>query len=103
MIDLASRQMVAADELSDWLEDMADGTGPAIVLLGVPHRWGRSTVLDWLAETAEPREGDPVTFVFRIPAVDLPDGRGAQASEIRNWLADAAVRHPVAKALGLDR
>ena len=50
MAVLADRQRVAVGELSEWREDVADGVGPAIVLLEVPRDWGRSTVLEWLAD-----------------------------------------------------
>jgi hypothetical protein len=87
MVVLANRQMVAAAELSEWREDVADGVGSRIVLLKVPQGWGRSTVLDWLAEAVESAEGDPVTFVLRIPGRELPEGRGSQAAACAGcWL-----------------
>jgi len=60
-------------------------------------------VLDRLAETAGPGEGDPVSFLFRIRGRELLEERGAQAAAICGLLADAGTRHPVAKVLGLDR
>ena len=95
--------MVAVSELSEWREDVAGGIGPRIVLLAVPCAWGRSVVFDRLAEIAEPGEGDPVSFLFRVAGRDLPEGRGVQAAALCGLLADAGTRHPVAKALSLDR
>jgi Tetratricopeptide repeat len=103
MAALGDRQLVAVGELSEWREDVAGGVGPAIVLLEVPREWGRTRVLDWLAEQAEPDAADQVTFLFRVPGSDLSEERGSQANEICGFLADAATQHPAAKALGLDR
>ena len=103
MVDLSNRQTVAAEELLEWREDVAGGVGSTIVLLNVPAGWGRSTVLDWLANRVEAHDGGPVTGLFRIGTQAVLEGGGSQASEVRKALADACARHPEAKAAGLDR
>jgi tetratricopeptide (TPR) repeat protein len=103
MVLLSVRQSVVAEELAEWREDVAGGIGPKIVLLSVPPGWGRSTVLDQLAEDSWPRDGNPVTCIFRIEGKQLSGGPGQQAADVRARLADACARHPVARALGLDR
>jgi hypothetical protein len=100
----AERHRAVAAELVEWWEDVADrGIGSRIVLLGVPAGWGRSTVLDSLAEKTQPEDGDPVTFLFRVDGKMLSGGPGQQAKEVRERLADACAQQPEAQALGLDR
>jgi hypothetical protein len=73
-----------------------------VVLVAAPPRWGRTTVLDRLAEAAGADDA-PDTLIARINGQKLPDGTGAQAQVLGNYLAKAATRHPVAELLGLDR
>ena len=49
----SSRHAELAGELVEWLEDLWQrGMTSRVVLVAVPPRWGRTTVLDQLAETA---------------------------------------------------
>ena len=73
-----------------------------VVLVAVPPGWGRTTVLNRLEEAAGADDA-PVTLIARINGRELPDGAGAQAAVLRDCLAGAATRHPVAELLGLDR
>src|SRR5690349_2390079 len=106
MAELSARQQDAVGELAEWREDVAAGIGPRVVVLGVPAGWGRSTVLQVVAEGSWPTgEGDPVTFVVRIDGalVAAAGAAGAQAAQMRDQLAKAAGDHQLARTLGLDR
>src|ERR1039457_5196399 len=78
------------------------GVGSRVVLVAVPPGWGRSTVLDHLAEVTGGDDG-PVTLVARINGKALPDGTGLQAAVLRACLAEAGGRHRPGESLGLDR
>ena len=100
---LAGRQQAAADELAEWWEDLWQrGIGSQIVLVQVPPGWGRSTVLDRLAQIVG-AEDAPVTLVVRVNGRELPDGLGLQAAVLRGVLAATGSRHRVTELLGLDR
>src|SRR5580693_2684595 len=98
----SSRHSELAGELVEWWEDLWQrGMTSRVVLVAVPPGWGRTTVLDRLAEAAS--AGDvPVTLIARINGRELPEGVGAQAAVLRDCLAEAATRHRVAELLGLD-
>jgi hypothetical protein len=92
-----------AGELVEWWEDLCQlGTTSRVVLVAVPPGWGRSTVLDQLAEAAGADDA-PVTLLARIDGRELPDTAGLQAAALRERLAGAMTRHPAAELLGLDR
>ena len=99
----SGRHAELAGELVEWWEDLWQrGMTSRVVLVAVPPGWGRTTVLDRLAEAAGADDA-PVTLIARINGRELPDGVGAQAAVLRDCLAEAATRHPVAELLGLDR
>ena len=99
----SSRHAELAGELVEWWEDLWQrGMTSRVVLVAVPPGWGRSTVLDWLAEAAG-ADDVPVTLIARINGRELPEGIGAQAAVLRDCLAEAGTRHRAAELLGLDR
>ena len=99
----SGRHAELAGELVEWWEDLWQrGMTSRVVLVAVPPGWGRTTVLDRLAEAAGADDA-PVTLIARINGRELPDGAGAQAAVLRDCLAEAGTRHPVAELLGLDR
>ena len=101
---LAERHQAAARELWEWWEDLWQrGISSQIVLLKVPPEWGRSAVLNQLAQTVASSEDGPVTLGLRVNCRELPDGPGLQAEVLRDLLTDAGARHRVAELLGLDR
>jgi hypothetical protein len=100
---LGSCQEAAAGELREWWEDLWQrGIGSRVVLLKVPPGWGRSRVLDRVAEDVN-SEGAPVTVVLRIPGRGLPDGTGPQAEQIRRWLSGEQAWRKVAEWFDVDR
>src|ERR1039458_10206161 len=97
------RHAAVAGELVEWWEDVClRGIGSRVVLVAVPPGWGRSTVLDHLAEVTGGDDG-PVTLVARINGKALRDGTGLQAAVLRACLAEAGGRHRPGESLGLDR
>ena len=101
----SGRHAELAEELVEWWEDLWQrGMTSRVVLVAVPPGWGRTTVLDRLAEAAGADDA-PVTLIARINGRELPEKKlvGAQAAALRDYLAEAATRHPVAELLGLDR
>ena len=99
----SGRHAELAGELVEWWEDLWQrGMTSRVVLVAVPPGWGRTTVLDRLAEAAGADDA-PVTLIARINGRELPDGAGAQAAVLRDCLAEAGTRHRVAELLGLDR
>jgi hypothetical protein len=99
----SGRHTELAGVLVEWWEDLWQrGMTSRVVLVAVPPGWGRTDVLDRLAEAAGADDA-PVTLIARINGRELPDGVGAQAAVLRHCLAEAAARHPVAELLGLDR
>jgi len=87
-------------ELVEWWEDLPR-TGSRCVLLAVPPRWGRSTVLERLAAVAD--AGDAVSLLVRVDGASLPEGAGVQAGMLRDLVAAAGRRRRVAELLGADR
>ena len=99
----AGRHAELAGELIEWWEDLWQrGMTSRVVLVAVPPGWGRTTVLDRLAETAGGDDA-PVTLIVRINGRELPGETGLQAAALRKCLAGAADPHQVAELLGMDR
>jgi hypothetical protein len=99
----SGRHAQLAGELIEWWEDLWQrGMTSRVVLVAVPPGWGRTTVLDRLAEAAGADDA-PVTLIARINGRELPEGPGVQAAVLRDCLAEAAAPHRVAELLGLDR
>jgi len=96
---LSGRQEAAAAELARWWDGLRQpDAGPRAVLLEVPAGWGRTAVLDQLADVAG-RAADPAGLVVRIDGRSLPGGLGAQALELRDLLLDSGVRRRAAGML----
>jgi hypothetical protein len=92
-----------AGELVEWWEDLWQrGMTSRVVLVAVPPGWGRTTVLDQLAESVGADDA-PVTLIARINGRELPEGPDAQAAVLRDCLAEEGTRHRAAELLGLDR
>ena len=90
----AGRHAEAAGELVEWWEDLWQrGMTSRVVLVAVPSGWGRTTVLNRLAE-AVGADDAPVTLIARINGRELPDEAGSQAAVLRDCLAEAGTRHP---------
>jgi hypothetical protein len=99
------RHAELAGELVEWWEDpWQRGMTSRVVLVAVPPGWGRTTVLKRLKKAAGAADA-PVTLIVRIKGQKLPEKKlvGGQAAALRDRLAKAAMRHPVAELLGLDR
>ncbi|MEA2704149.1 MAG: hypothetical protein QOD63_2094 [Actinomycetota bacterium] len=98
---LATHQDAAIAELVEWWEDLHDcSTGSQLVSLVVPPGWGRTTVLDELAERIDADESRLGTVV-RLAGRDAPDGLAMQVAWLTSEFED---RLPQAwRALGLDR
>jgi hypothetical protein len=100
---LGERQEAAARELTQWWEGtQLRGTGSRAVLLAVPAGWGRSTVLDRLAEVIGHADS-PAALMVRISGRSLAERRGPQALELRDHLMTAGVRQRAAELLCLGR
>jgi hypothetical protein len=98
-----SRHDDLTEELIETWEDLWQrGTTSRVVLAAVPPGWGRTAVLDQLAEAAGADDA-PVTLLARINGKELPGQPSAQAAVVRECLAEAAARHRVAELLGMDR
>jgi hypothetical protein len=99
----AGRHGELAGELIEWWEDLWQrGMTSRVVLVAVPPGWGRTAVLDQLAETAGGDDA-PVTLIVRVNGRELPEEIGLQAAALRECLAGAAYPHRVAELLGMDR
>jgi tetratricopeptide (TPR) repeat protein len=100
----SGRHAELAAELGEWWEDLWQRhIGSRVVLVKVPARWGRSTVLDCFAAGITGHEDAPVTLTVRVSGQDLRgETIGIQAEKLRACLAGAARRHRVAELLGLD-
>jgi hypothetical protein len=99
----AGRHAELVEELVEWWEDLWQrGMTSRVVLVAVPPGWGRSAVLDRLAEAANADDA-PVTLIVRVNGRELPAGQGLQAAALRECLAQAADSHRVAELLGMDR
>ncbi|MGH3156202.1 MAG: hypothetical protein ACRDNF_06470 [Streptosporangiaceae bacterium] len=100
---LGERQEAAARELAQWWEGtQLRDTGSRAVLLAVPAGWGRSTVLDRLAEVISHAD-TPAALMVRISGRSLPERSGLQALELRDSLMAAGVRQRAAEVLCLGR
>ena len=98
------RHAELAAELAEWQEDLCQRhTGSRVVLVKVPSRWGRTTVLDRFQAQIEAREDAPVTLTIRMSGRDLPGETSFQAQALQDLLAPAIDRYRVAELLGLDR
>ena len=96
---LSERQEAAVRDLTQWWEGVRHGgAGPRAVLLAVPAGWGRSTVLDQLAEAIG--QGDALSaLVVRISGRSLPERPGPQAEVLRECLMEAGVRQRATEML----
>ena len=100
---LGERQKAAASELAQWWEGIRQGgVGSHVVLLAGPAGWGRSAVLDRLAEIISGPVA-PGALVLRISGRSLPDGPGPQAQALRADLLGAGVRRQAAELLFRSR
>ena len=101
----SGRHAELAGELVEWWEDLWQrGMTSRVVLVAVPPGWGRTTVLDRLAEAAGADDA-PVTLIARINGRELPD----ETRPVRRrrccgiaW-PRRRTRHRAAELLGLDR
>lgn len=99
---LGERQKAALDELEQWWEGIRHGgAGSHAVLLAGPAGWGKSTVVDQLAELISQTPA-PVS-VARISGQSLPDGPAGQAAAVRSRLLGAGVRRQAAGLLCRSR
>jgi tetratricopeptide (TPR) repeat protein len=109
----SSRHAELAGELVEWWEDLWQAhTGSRVVLVAVPPGWGRTTVLDRLAEAADADDA-PVTLIVRIEGQALRAletaglraqamARALQVQLLRADLDEAAEQHRAVERLGLD-
>jgi hypothetical protein len=90
MGDVAGPQAELTSELVEWWEDLWQrGMTSRVVLAAVPPGWGRSTVLNRLAE-AVGADDAPVTLIVRIGGRALSDEDvGLQAAGLQDCLAGA--------------
>jgi len=90
-------------ELVEWWEDIAEsGVDSQAVIVPVPHRWGRTTVLSDFAGAVA--GGTTVGGLVRIDGLQAPDGRGLQALWLGAQLLEQAQVHPgVGELLGVGR
>ncbi|HEY2288293.1 MAG TPA: hypothetical protein VGH88_21335 [Streptosporangiaceae bacterium] len=93
---LGQRQRAAAAELAQWWAGTAQGgLGSHAVLLAGPSGWGRSTVLDQLAEVIASADG-PRGLVVRVSARSLTAEPARQGLALRDALLSADVRRQAA-------
>lgn len=93
---LGQRQRAAAAELAQWWAGTAQGgLGSHAVLLAGPSGWGRSTVLDQLAEVITSADG-PRGLVVRVSARSFPPETARQGLALRDALLSADVRRQAA-------
>jgi hypothetical protein len=93
-----------AHELQElWEDSWQRQIGPRVVVLKAPLGWGRSRVLGRVAEIIESADAAPFTMVISIPGRGLPDTKGLQAQQIRDWLSGDPGRHRAAELLDVDR
>jgi tetratricopeptide (TPR) repeat protein len=109
----SGRHAELAGELVEWWEDLCQAhTGSRVVLVAVPPGWGRTTVLDRLAEAAGADDA-PVTLIVRIEGQALRAletvglraqtlARALQVQLLRADLNEATEQHRVVERLGLD-
>ena len=97
------RHAELAGELVEWWEDLWErDMSSRVVLVAVPPGWGRSAVLNHLAEAVDADDAS-VTLIVRVNGRELPEGTGLQAAALRQCLAGAARSHRAAELLGMDR
>ncbi len=92
------------DELVEWFEDVEGvdgrpGVGARCVVVAVPVRWGRTTVLGRLADHVS-AQVDRQALAILVDGSDAPDGLKLQAV----WLPDAAnmaAQSDIADVLGV--
>jgi hypothetical protein len=95
----SSRHQAVLEELTEWWEDLRDrGIGSRVVLVSVPHRWGRSSLLTDFRGVVDDLDG-PLTF--RISCTPRA-GRAVQAQELREALTTTDLRARAARLFGLD-
>jgi hypothetical protein len=101
---LTSRQKAVAEVLIEWWEDLWQlAVGPQVVVVKVPSGWGRSRVLEHLAETVH-REDAPDTRLVLIHGRNVTDTPGTQAVILRGLLLkEARAPRRAADQFGLDR
>jgi AAA ATPase domain len=100
---LGERQKAAAAELAQWWEGIRlGGIGSQVVLLAGPAGWGRTTVLDQLADVVGQPDA-PASLVVRVAARSLPAGAERQAAALRDGLLSAEVRRQAAELLWRSR
>jgi tetratricopeptide (TPR) repeat protein len=101
----SSRHAELAAELTEWWEDLWQvPTGSRVVLVPVPAGWGRSTILDRFAADIAARDDGPVVPPIRVDGQNLGSQTiGVQAEKLRECLAPAGRRHPLAELLELDK
>src|ERR1700691_191943 len=93
-----------AHELQElWEDSWQRQIGPRGVVLKAPLGWGRSRVLGRVAEIIESADAAPFTMVISIPGRGLPDTKGLQAQQIRDWLSGDPGRHRAAELRDVDR
>ena len=103
MLGASGRHAELAEELVEWWEDLWQrDMNSRVVLVAVPPGWGRTAILDKLAQAVADLDA-PVTLFAQVNGRELPAGPGVQAAMLRECLTAAAARHRVAESLGLDR
>src|SRR5215471_16450401 len=84
----SQRHAVVLDELVEWWEDLSrDEIGSQAVLLAVPSRWGRTTLLEQFAAIIGKDEA--ISIVVPVDGTSLPDGLGLQAQASRDLFREA--------------
>jgi hypothetical protein len=77
-------------ELIEWWEDLLDTRiGSQAVILPVPQRWGRSTILHALHDHVQ-ADQERICLTIRLDGATMPSERGAQARELVDGLRDQA-------------
>jgi hypothetical protein len=100
---LGERQKEAAAELALWWDGVRHGgVGSHAVLLAGPAGWGRTTVLDHLADTTGQVHG-PVSLVVSISGQSLPGEPALQGPALRDCLLASEVRRQAAAVLWRGR
>lgn len=100
---LGGRQKEAAAELAQWWDGIRQGgAGSHAVLLVGPEGWGRTTVLDQLADMMNTADA-PVGALVRINGQTLPADHGRQAVAVRDGLLGPEVRRHAAALLFRSR
>ena len=103
MSGLSQQQEAVLDELTEWWEDLSRrGIGSRAVLVPVPSRWGRTTLLGEFTAVVE--RDACVSLVVKIDGASQPDGLGLQAQALRSRFVEAGLRQRrAASVLGADR